>query len=172
MPPTGSGGPIERFLIRSMDLNDQQDVQDNGHAGTPIDDQDGGVEGVDGRGDGHEGDDEAKRKRHHTSSSSDGETDRFSESMLGNTSMAPLSPSSGPSPQRRPRLLAVATPGGGGEHDIDDILTQEPESEDESVNENPANLSTAHPPTNLSTPTPTPTPQMQPSNPIPPSLPI
>ena len=104
MPPTGSGGPIERFLIRGMDLNDQQDVQDNGHAGTPIDDQDGGVEGVDGRGDGHEGDDEAKRKRHHTSSSSHGETDRFSESMLGNTSMAPLSPSSGPSPSELSKL--------------------------------------------------------------------
>ena len=78
MFPTGSGGPIERFLIRSMDLNDQQNPQDNGHTGTPIDEQDGGVEWVDGEGDGHEGDDDTKRKRHHTSSSSDGETDRFS----------------------------------------------------------------------------------------------
>ena len=93
MPPTGSGGPIERFLIRSMDLNDQQNTQDNGHTGTPIDDHDGGVELVDGEGDGHEGDDDTKRKRHHTSSSSDGEADRFSESLLGNTSMVPLSPS-------------------------------------------------------------------------------
>ena len=65
--------------------------------------------------------------------------------------------------------MAVATPGGGGEHDNDDIFTQEREPEAESETENSAKSSTAHPPTNLSTPTPTPTPQMQPSNPIPPS---
>ena len=186
MPPTGSGGPIERFLIRSMDLNDQQNPQDNGHTGTPIDEQDGGVEWVDGEGDGHEGDDDTKRKRHHTSSSSDGETDRFSESLLGNTSMAPLSPSSGPSPQRRPRLLAFDTSGEGSEHENDISLTQEHTPEGNIADETPFNSSSVHSPTNISnqiptltpaptpiqTPTPDPTPTTTPTpqtQPIPPS---
>ena len=186
MPPTGSGGPIERFLIRSMDLNDQQNTQDNGHTGTPIDDHDGGVELVDGEGDGREGDDDTKRKRHHTSSSSDGETDRFSESLIGNTSIVPLSPPSGPSPQRRPRLLAFDTSGEGSEHENDISLTQEHTPEGNIADETPFNSSSVHSPTNISnqiptltpaptpilTPTPDPTPTTTPTpqtQPIPPS---
>ena len=186
MPPTGSGGPIERFLIRSMDLNDQQNTQDNGHTGTPIDDHDGGVELVDGEGDGREGDDDTKRKRHHTSSSSDGETDRFSESLIGNTSIVPLSPPSGPSPQRRPRLLAFDTSGEGSEHENDISLTQEHTPDGNIADETPFNSSSVHSPTNISnqiptltpaptpiqTPTPDPTPTTTPTpqtQPIPPS---
>merc|ERR1712082_69652 len=161
MPPTGSGGPIERFLIRSMDLNDQQNTQDNGHTGTPTDDHDhdhdhdGGVEMSDGGGVAHEADDDTKRKRHHTSSSSDGDTDRFSESLIGNTSMVPLSSPSRPSPQRRPRLLAFDTSGEGSEYENDVSLTQEHTPEGNIADEIPFNSSSVQSPTNISTQIPT-----------------